>query len=99
MALWVVATPLLHISHDMESHSWPTNTAPGFCEADCDTSEHKVTSLQRDCLHVRIRDYALTESGESAVFETVEATVAERPVLTRSKTVSPLPPSRAPPLI
>ncbi|MEE2876299.1 MAG: hypothetical protein VX822_00750 [Candidatus Neomarinimicrobiota bacterium] len=98
MALWVAAMPFFHITHDLENHLWSPTTTPGFCEDQCDTSEHKVTNFQRDCFHVRIRDYVLIEIDDIPFFVSVDTFLPELSVPIINESVSLFPPSRAPPL-
>ena len=98
MAMWVAITPLVNLAHDLNSHTWSITPEPGYCEADCDFSEHNKTNLNHDCSHVRIRDYTPVELGSNSFFESVETFSDQLAVTARKETLLSRPPSRSPPL-
>ena len=98
LALLVAIIPLVDLAHDINSHTWSITPEPGFCEADCDVSEHKLTNLHHDCSHVRIRDYTPVELGSNSFFESVETFSDQLAVTARKETLLSRPPSRSPPL-
>ena len=98
MAMWVAITPLVDVAHDLASHSWFSFSEFGLCKVDCDTSEHKNTNLRHDCCRARLRYFTAIEIGGGLFFENEDRVHIFPKQVFSSKTLSPLPPLRAPPL-
>ena len=98
MAMWVAITPLVDVAHDLASHNWFSFSEFGLCKVDCDTSEHKNTNLRHDCCRARLRDFTAIEIGGGLFFENADRMHIFPKQVFSSKTLSPLPPLRAPPL-
>ena len=98
MAMWVAITPLVDVAHDLASHNWFSFSEFGLCKVDCDTSEHKNTNLRHDCCRARLRDFTAIEIGSGLFFENEDRMHIFPKQVFSTKTLSPLPPLRAPPL-